>query len=112
MEKEIEYKCEQCNYTTNRKGDYTMHCKSKKHLTGTSKKYPDGYNCNKYNYKSINPHNYESHYLNNHGTSNERQLKFTYYCVICDCGSFSKRNYDMHMKTKHHIKRVERSKKV
>lgn len=41
MEKEMEYKCEKCNFLTKLKENYIRHLNTEKHITGIRKKRSD-----------------------------------------------------------------------
>jgi hypothetical protein len=43
------------------------------------------------------------HYLSKHGTIEEKEKEFTYYCKICDFGSFYENTFKSHCETKKHL---------
>lgn len=109
MDKEkYKFNCEKCNYHTNISSSYTKHISGTFHNTGKRKirsdrkQQEDIYRCNKCDYNSINEYNYKAHYLNNHGTREDKKKEFKYYCEICDFGTFIEQTYTAHVKTKKH----------
>jgi hypothetical protein len=50
----------------------------------------------------------KQHILNEHGTLEEREKDFKYYCKLCDFGSFSKNIYENHIISDKHKKFEER----
>lgn len=54
-------------------------------------------------YETLQKTNFINHILNNHKTKEERKAEYPNYCDFCDYGSFSKKMYDNHLKTKKHI---------
>lgn len=107
MEEEYKYNCDQCNYHTNVLNSYEKHTKSTLHITGkrkarSDKKNISGFKCDVCGYKSNNEFNYKGHYLNNHGTKEEKKKEFKYYCECCDFGTFVDTCYNLHIETKKH----------
>ena len=65
------------------------------------------YNCPKCDYKSHKTTDYKRHYLNNHGTIEERKKQFKYYCSLCDFGTYNKKSYEIHIsKNKVHLRKL------
>ena len=56
--------------------------------------------------------NMKQHILINHGTKEDREKEFTYYCKYCDYGTFSKPLYKTHKQTKKHKNIVELLSKI
>ncbi len=95
------YTCGQCKYNTNYKSQWNKHIDTEKHKTGKRKIRSDKKDppkCTICNHTSTDITNLKLHILNKHSTIEEKQNKFKY----CDFGSFSKRLYDRHLKTKKH----------
>ena len=108
MEKKFQYNCEKCNYKTNYKSHYNRHCNTELHKTGKrgAKKNKVSYICQicKLYEGSCNT-NLKNHILINHKTKEDREKEFPNYCKICDYGTFSKKMFDNHLKTKKHTKK-------
>lgn len=104
----IKYKfiCDKCKYHTNIKSSYDKHLKSTLHATGKRKIRKDRkqeiYLCQNCNFQTNHEHNFNTHYLNNHATTDEKKTKFIYYCNKCNFGTFVKNAYDKHESTKKH----------
>ena len=108
MDSDYKFVCESCNYKTNIKTRMEKHFNSELHKTGKKKirsNYKGEYKCEKCDYSNINKYNYKEHYLNHHGTLEEREKEFKYYCKDCDYGTYSKKFIDNHnISTKHKYK--------
>lgn len=50
----------------------------------------------------MNESNYKLHYLNNHGSKEERKKEFKYYCDECDFGCFAEICFVRHNDTRNH----------
>lgn len=61
--------------------------------------------CNHCNFKCDNYDNLKCHSLYSHSTQKERELSFSYYCKICDYGSFHKNKYGEHLSSSKHIRK-------
>jgi hypothetical protein len=105
------YICEQCNFKTDIKTRWEAHEKTEKHKTGKRKvrsDYKGGikklihHKCNDCDYETTNTYTLKQHILNQHSTKEEREEGFTYYCKLCDCGTFSKSLYTDHLNTQRH----------
>ena len=113
IEKKYKYMCEKCNYKCNSTGQWDKHCSTTLHETGVRKKRSDTkgpYICIKCNKHTINMNALKQHKLNEHGTLEEREKEFKYYCKICDFGTFSKNIYVSHGESEKHKKYEERQK--
>jgi len=105
MEEEYKFKCEKCNYYTKYESHWKLHINTVLHQTGRRKKRSDTkeeHKCEKCNYKSKNIINLKQHKLNEHGTKEEREKEFKYYCEYCDIGSFSIDIMERHKNTEKH----------
>ncbi len=107
METEENYKyiCVQCNYKCNIISRWEKHINTELHKTGKKKIRSDykGYKeCEKCDYKTLNICLLKEHILNYHGTLEEREKEFRYYCKLCDYGTFSKDLIEKHNNTKKH----------
>jgi len=107
------YRCEKCSFSTTSKSLYDRHLICKKHINGfitRNRPSKDPFICcicN--NYKTKNTFNLKTHILNNHSTSDEKAEKYTYFCNLCNFGTYKKDSIDKHIKSKKHIKRNEES---
>lgn len=110
---EYTYICGKCNYKTNLKNSFDKHCLSVLHKTGKRKtrkdKLCDEYSCSDCNYSTTVKVNFTMHRLNNHSTIEEKKKYFTYYCDLCNFGTFGKTFYDKHLQTKKHITFVKKN---
>ena len=61
-----------------------------------------GKKCKFCNYMTKNTFLLKKHTLTEHSTKKERKEKFTYYCDLCDFGTFSKDTYEIHLNTNKH----------
>ena len=73
-----------------------------KHQTGThtkrcDKKYPE--KCQFCNYNPKSNTNFMQHMLIYHSSKDDRKNKFTYFCDICDYGTFAIKSFNIHTKT-------------
>ena len=109
-EEKDKYFCEQCNFKCDKKGGWEQHLKTVKHQTGKRKIRSDckeEYKCNKCDYETKHLPTFRQHKLNHHSNKEEREKNFTYYCKLCDFGSFSRVIYEEHTRTTKHKKHVE-----
>jgi len=107
----FKYICESCNFKCNYESQWNKHIITELHLTGHKKKRSDSqgpYICEKCNKKTKNMNALKQHNLNEHGTLEEREKDFKYYCKLCDFGSFSKNIYENHIISDKHKKFEER----
>jgi len=102
------YKCNLCEYSTNKKSNYDKHMIGKKH----KKKVLSIYVCDICEYSSNKKSHFDRHMLTNkHLEKIEESLKIDFTCSICNYTTNKKNNYDKHMITnKHLIKFSELSK--
>ena len=108
MEFVTSFYCEKCNYKTNLLSCYNQHLGTTLHLTGKRKERSDKtlHECKECEYKNYNKINYMNHYLNNHGSIEERKNTFPYYCDLCDFGIFVESLMDKHNLSKKHQLKV------
>ena len=64
--------------------------------------YKQAEKCKFCNYMTKNVFLLKKHILTEHSTKEERKEKITYYCNLCDFGTFSKDTYDIHLNTNKH----------
>ena len=105
MTKEYKYQCNKCKFYTNYESLWDRHINTELHKTGKKKIRSDKIRleqCLECNYETKINTNMRQHILINHGTKKEREKEFTYYCKICDYGTFSKPLYKTHKQTKKH----------
>ena len=102
---EYKYRCNKCNFFTNYKSVWSRHINTELHKTGKKKIRSDKIRideCPECDYKTKINTNMKQHILINHGTKEDREKEFTYYCKYCDYGTFSKPLYKIHKKSKRH----------
>ena len=101
--------CEKCHYGTNIMTSYNQHLNTTLHLTGKRKERSDKtlHECKECEYKNYNKINYMNHYLNNHGSIEERKDQFMFYCDICDFGAFADSIFEKHKNTEKHQLKVK-----
>jgi hypothetical protein len=110
MSNNIDYNhiCHKCNYKTDLLSSYKKHLESTLHKTGRRKvrvdRKVDIYKCDKCNYETANKIIFKQYELNEHSNKEEREKEFKYYCKICDIGTFSKDNWNIHESSQRHIK--------
>ena len=101
--------CEKCNYKCKFKSELEKHLNTELHKTGKRAKRKDYKGeeiCIKCDYKTKNKTTMKQHKLNEHGTIEEREKEFKYYCKDCDFGTFSIDIIEKHKKTKKHLRRT------
>jgi hypothetical protein len=103
----IQYKyiCETCNYKCNVKSSWVKHCNTELHQNGKRKvrsDYDGPYKCELCNYETKNAISYKQHKLNHHGSKEDRETSFKYYCKYCDYGTFTKKLIENHKNTEKH----------
>jgi hypothetical protein len=99
------YNCEKCNYRTNITAKWKRHLETTLHQTGERKvrsDCKDPIKCEQCEYKTKNKTNMKHHYLNEHGTMEERKTQFKFYCEGCDYGTFSIDLFNVHKTTNKH----------
>jgi hypothetical protein len=104
------YICETCNFSCEFESIWKQHIETKKHnndgkVLRENIKKPCDRKCDKCDF--IGKHNValRTHYLTKHGTTEERENEFPYYCKDCDVGSFVKMLLDRHLKSNKHIQK-------
>jgi hypothetical protein len=106
MEESRKYKyyCEKCKYGTDIIHSMKSHEQSYIHQNGhkKSRKKIELYKCEDCEYINNHKYNYISHKLNHHGTKEDREKEFKYYCKLCDTGTYAKEAYDKHMISSKH----------
>jgi len=103
--KDFKYVCEQCNFKCNTKSRWENHIKTELHKTGTRKQrkdYKQPTKCERCDYETKNITTLKIHKLNKHCSKEDREQAFTYYCKICDFGTFSEDSMKIHNGTKKH----------
>ena len=103
--KNLKYVCEKCSFKCNTKARWENHIKTELHKTGVRKKrsdYKEPIKCEQCLYKTKNLTTLKIHKLNHHSAKEDRETNFTYYCKLCDFGSFSSDSMDIHNNTKKH----------
>ena len=87
------YNCAQCNFNCKFESQWKKHIDTELHKTGIKKTrsdVKDPYKCKECLYETKNITMFKQHTLTEHGTKEDRQAKFKYYCEFCDVGTFSK----------------------
>jgi hypothetical protein len=107
MEEKPSFYCEKCNYRTEFRYSYEQHLETTLHKTGKRKERSDKVvlKCEFCPYESHNRNNFNTHRLNNHLSIEERSKEYTYYCNICDFGSFDTKVMEKHNQSKKHVLR-------
>ena len=111
MEPEIKFNCVQCNFKCNEPSRWGKHLSTQKHITGIRKIRSDfagPYKCDKCLYETKNIVIFKQHKLTEHGTKEEREKEFKFYCKCCDFGSFSKDIYKTHTDSEKHNKYINK----
>ena len=102
----VEYFCEKCNYKTTDKYNYGKHLNAKSHKGEKRKPRSDKVcldKCPMCDFVTKGRGDvYKEHILTMHSTEQEQKEQFTYYCTLCDVGTFNKFTYNTHLKTKGH----------
>ena len=102
---ESKYYCEKCCFRTNFLSHWEQHTESKKHNGEKRKERCDKFlepKCKFCNYETNKTTNMKQHYLNKHGSKEERQKEFLFYCDNCDFGCFIKLLFDRHLESIKH----------
>jgi len=107
----IEYNCECCNYNCVFLSHWHQHCSSYKHKNNGIKKIRSDKQlnpiCDLCGYFSNNLTNMKTHQLTKHSSNVDRKNKFTFYCDLCDFGTFTNILFKRHVETvKHKNKEV------
>jgi hypothetical protein len=113
INKEYKYNCEECNFRCYEEQRWLLHINCEKHKTGKRKKRSDcngPYKCKECKYETSVILSYKLHVLNEHKNQKEREEGFTYYCKICDVGSFTEIIHNKHLETKKHKKKEHENK--
>ncbi|ATZ80823.1 hypothetical protein BMW23_0777 [Bodo saltans virus] len=103
--KTFKYNCEQCDFHCNAESIWTTHINREKHKTGKNKTRTDKKDplqCDKCDYITKNKTTMLQHVLNEHSDKKEREIKFKFYCKICNVGSFSIDLFNLHNNCKKH----------
>ena len=102
---EYKYLCDKCNYKCKLLSQLKKHNETELHKTGIRKIRSDkteNKKCEKCNYETRNSTTLKQHYLNIHGTLEEREKEFKYYCKLCNYGTFSIDLFKQHEESKKH----------
>jgi hypothetical protein len=113
IDKEYKYNCEQCKFRCNDEPRWILHINCEKHKTGKRKKRSDcngPYKCEECKYETTVILSYKLHVLNEHKNQKEREEGFTYYCKICDVGSFTEQINKKHIESNKHKKKENENK--
>lgn len=108
------YICEKCNYKTNITSRWNAHILTQLHITGIKKKrsdYLEPTKCDFCEYKTKNKTILKTHILNNHKTPEDRKREFTYYCEMCDFGTYTINSLNIHSSSQKH-QQVEKILKI
>lgn len=104
---EFKFNCDECDFHANYESLWLKHTNTELHKTGKRKSRSDKriiHQCPKCEYK-LQPQgntNMKQHILNEHGTKEDREKGFKYYCKYCDYGTFAKPLYTRHNNTEKH----------
>jgi hypothetical protein len=99
--------CEQCTVTFQYKSKYEAHLRSKGHTgepkkTRSDKKYDAKCKIEGCNFVGAQFTSMETHILTKHGTPQERENRFKYYCKCCDFGTMGEIIWKRHQETQKH----------
>jgi ribosomal protein L35 len=100
------FECEKCQFKCGFISHWNDHIISKKHTGEKRKERCDkilSKKCDLCDYIPTKTTNLKLHYLNKHGTKEERQKDFTFYCNKCDFGCLVEVLFTRHLETKKHI---------
>ena len=107
--KNVEYKCDQCDYVTDRKFNLTRH--TEKHNAKPAKepkikpvKEPKSYKCENCEYSSTDKSNY-----NRHIKVHEETVVKQYKCDACDKLLRDEAHMNQHYKSKNHLENVRKN---
>lgn len=106
---EKSFLCEKCNYQTRIKASFEQHLKTYLHITGKRKTRSDKLilKCDYCVFETNNKNNHKSHHLNNHASIEERSKEYTFYCSVCDFGTFEYNLMVIHEETnKHNLRSI------
>ncbi len=100
----FKFVCETCNYNTNYESKYKQHTETLKHKNNgvLVRKKQEIRICDKCTFTSSHKEGFRTHYLTKHCTKEEKEKEFTYYCKLCDFGTFSKSLIEIHNNSKKH----------
>lgn len=110
-ENKDKYNCIKCGFKCKYESQWKKHIETELHKTGIKKKRSDikePNKCNKCLYETKNIVTFRQHILTIHGTKEQREKEFKFYCKICDLGSFSKDIFENHNKSEKHIKFMQK----
>jgi hypothetical protein len=96
--------CECCKFGCDYISQYNQHLETEKHKNngiGIRKK-KELKKCDRCNFTTNKTTNINVHRLTKHGTPEEREKGFTYYCKKCDFGTFTKILYERHCESSKH----------
>ncbi len=105
---EYKYVCEKCDYKCRFECEWNKHCITGLHINGKRKTRVDSkgpYKCTDCTYITNNKTTYTQHILNEHSDTEKRKKEFTFYCELCDFGTFSKDIFSKHNETEKHKRR-------
>ncbi len=104
-EKEFKYVCVKCDFHCDIKSRWEKHIITELHITGKKKirsDFKEEKKCIHCEYTTRKNVSLKQHYLNNHGTIEERKKEFKYYCDNCDFGTFIKEILTKHKESIKH----------
>jgi hypothetical protein len=101
---DYKFTCKACNYNSNYESKYKQHLETLKHKNNgiLVRKKPELKKCDKCNFTSTHNEGFKTHYLTKHSSKEEKEKEFTYYCKLCDFGTFSKSLIEIHNNSKKH----------
>lgn len=109
MSSDYKFKCDSCKFYTNYQSRWTQHIVTEIHKTGKKKNRSDKQCsgiCPNCNYTSEINTTLKQHILTKHGTIEDKEKGFSYYCGYCDYGSFSKTAFEKHKQSTKHIQLI------
>ena len=106
--------CEKCNNTFKSNTHYLIHCETELHKTGKRKTRTDRkeeLQCNICNiYKTKQKSTMKLHILNNHSDIETKKKGFKFYCVDCDYGIETEKQFNTHISTIKHKMKIAKNK--
>ena len=103
--------CNTCNFSCLYQSCWDQHIITDKHKNNgkiiREKKIKTIHKCSCCDF--IAPHNdcLKNHYLSKHASINEKENEFTFYCKLCDFGTYYENVYNKHCKFKKHIMAIK-----
>jgi hypothetical protein len=102
--------CESCNFSCIFQSSWEQHIFTEKHKNNgkiirekKTKTLKTIFKCSCCDFLASHNDGLTNHYLSKHASIDEKEKEFTYYCKICDFGTFYEKVYNKHCESKKHI---------